>query len=128
VVNNGTTAVPLSTLAIRYYFTKDTTPEADLTYGCDFAQVGCATISATFAATTGTNADEYLELTFAPSAGTLMPGTSTGEIQGRIHPADFLYMFNQANDYSFDPTKTAYTNWSNVTLYQSGTLVWGTPP
>jgi cellulose 1,4-beta-cellobiosidase len=37
-------------------------------------------------------------------------------------------MFDQTNDYSFDPTKTSYANWTHMTLYQGGTLVWGTEP
>jgi cellulose 1,4-beta-cellobiosidase len=36
--------------------------------------------------------------------------------------------FNEANDYSYDPTKTAYANWDRVTLYRNGTLVWGVEP
>ncbi len=35
---------------------------------------------------------------------------------------------NEANDYSFDPTKTSFADWSNVTLFQNGALVWGTEP
>jgi cellulose 1,4-beta-cellobiosidase len=57
-----------------------------------------------------------------------MPGTSTGQIQGRIHPTDFLYTFDQSNDYSFDATKTTFANWNQVTLYENGMLAWGTPP
>jgi cellulose 1,4-beta-cellobiosidase len=128
VVNNGATAVPLSALTIRYYYTKDGSPATDQSFNCDYALLGCGVISATFNTTTGTNADEYLELSFSAAAGSLAPGASTGEIQARIHPTDYQYTFNQTNDYSFDPTKTAYAAWDHVTLFQSGTLVWGTVP
>jgi hypothetical protein len=126
IVNNGSSSVNLSTLTIRYYFTKDTCT-GSLVLECDYAVVGNTNISGTFATTTGMNADEYAEVSFKSAAGSLAAGASTGEIQLRIHTADYC-TFNQANDYSFDPTKTSYTNWSNVTLYQSGTLVWGTEP
>ncbi len=36
--------------------------------------------------------------------------------------------FDQTNDYSFDPTKTTFAPSTTVTLYQNGTLVWGTEP
>ena len=128
IVNGGGSAVDLSTLKIRYYYTKDSSPSTDQSFNCDYAQIGCGVISATFGVTTGTNADEYAEISFQAGAGNLAAGAATGEIQARIHPTDYQYMFTQTNDYSFDPTKTAFTNWSHVTLYQNGTLVWGTEP
>ncbi len=36
--------------------------------------------------------------------------------------------FNQANDYSFNPADTSFTDSTTVTLYLNGTLVWGTEP
>ena len=128
IVNNGAAAVNLSTLTMRYYFTKDATPVTDLTFNCDYALLGCGLISAAFFVTTGTNADEYVEISFLTGAGMLAPGASTGVIQGRIHPTDYQYMLSQTNDYSFDASKTAFANWSNITLFQNGTLVWGTVP
>jgi hypothetical protein len=128
IVNNGTSAVSLSSLTLRYFFTKDSTPATDLTFVCDYAQVGCTNLSGTFNTWTGTNADEYAEIAFQAGAGSIAPGTNSGEIQARIHPTDYAYMFTQTNDYSFDSTKTAYTPWTHVTLYQNGTLVWGTEP
>jgi Cellulose binding domain len=128
VVNNGTTSVDLTTLTVRYYYTKDGSPATDQAFNCDYALLGCSLIAATFNTTTGTNADEYAEFSFLSGAGMLAAGATTGEIQARIHPADYQYMFTQTNDYSFDATKLSYAYWSNITLYQAGTLVWGTEP
>lgn len=128
IVNNGSAAVDLSTLTIRYFYTKDGSPATDQSFDCDYAQIGCTAISATFGAWTGTNADEYLEISFQAGAGTLGPGAGTGPIQARFHPTDYAITFNQSNDYSFDPTKTTFGMSTNVTLYQSGALVWGTEP
>jgi cellulose 1,4-beta-cellobiosidase len=125
VINNGSTSVDLTTLTLRYYFTKDGCSDT-LTSDCDYATLGCGVISVAFNTATGTNADEYAEVSFA--SGTLAPGASTGEIQPRLHAVNYTCTFTQTNDYSFDPTKTSYTYWSNVTLYQGGTLVWGTEP
>ena len=36
--------------------------------------------------------------------------------------------YNEANDYSYDATKTAFADWNRVTLYRNGALVWGTEP
>jgi hypothetical protein len=128
IVNNGASSVDLTTLTMRYYYTKDGCSHSDQTFVCYFAQIGSGVISGDFVTTTGTNADEYLEVSFLTGAGTLAPGANTGEIQASFHSTDYQCMFNQTNDYSFDATKTAFATWSNVTLYQNGTLVWGTEP
>ena len=128
IVNDGTATVDLSSLTIRYFFTKDGAPASDLGFSCDFAQVGCGQISSTFGSWTGTNADEYLELSFLAGSGNLAPGASSGLIEARFHAIDYAYTFTQTNDYSFDATKTSFTPWMNVTLYQDGMLVWGAEP
>ncbi len=128
IINNGTSAVALDSLELRYFYTKDGMPATDQTCDCDYALIGCSALTTSFAAWTGTSADEYVQISFQASAGSLAPGMSTGEIQARIHSTDYQYMLNQANDYSFDATKTAFAAWTHVTLYQNGTLVWGTEP
>src|SRR5262249_57215886 len=56
IVNGGTTAVPLSELTIRYWYTNDgTQPQV---FDCDFASRGCSNISPSFVtipAVTGAN-------------------------------------------------------------------------
>lgn len=127
IVNKGTAPVALSGLKLRYYYTID--GEKAQTFSCDYAAVGCANLSGTFsklpAAKTG--ADYYLEIAFRTSAGSLAPGSSTGEMQIRVNKSDWTN-YNEANDYSYDATKTAFADWSKVTLYQDGVLVWGAEP
>lgn len=125
IKNNGTAAVQLSDLTIRYYFTKDGNQALDA--WVDWAAIGSANVQKTFGSTTGTNADTYIELSFTAAAGTIQPGGQSGDIQLRIAKADWSD-FNQANDYSFDASKTAFADWSKVTLHQNGVLVWGTTP
>ena len=127
IVNTGTTAVPLSELTVRYWYTRDgTQPQA---YDCDFALVGCANVTATFVTLSApvATADVYLQLAFGAGAGALSPGAQTGEMQNRIHNQNWT-SFNEANDYSYDGTKTAFADWNRVTLYRNGALVWGTEP
>jgi hypothetical protein len=142
IVNNGSTPVDYTTLKIRYYFAKEGCTESNLTFECDYGEYiasGGATqvslkssISGVFAtdSTTTMGADEYLEISISPTdAGT--KNLSTGDnvtISGRIHAKDYSCNFTPSKEYSFDSTKTSYQPWSNVTLYQSGTLVWGTVP
>lgn len=125
IKNNGTTAVNLSDLKIRYYFTKDGNQSMDS--WIDWAAIGSSNVQRAFGATTGTNADSYIELSFTTAAGTISAGGQSGEIQLRIAKSDWSN-FNQSNDYSFDATKTAFTDWSKVTLHHNGVVVWGTTP
>eukprot|EP01113_Clastostelium_recurvatum_P009919 TRINITY_DN14840_c0_g1_i2.p1 TRINITY_DN14840_c0_g1~~TRINITY_DN14840_c0_g1_i2.p1 ORF type:complete len:816 (-),score=-14.65 TRINITY_DN14840_c0_g1_i2:149-2596(-) len=118
IKNVGTTAVDLSDLKIRYYFSKEGTAAMDS--AIDWAQIGASNIQRTFT-------DSYVELSFTSGAGSIQPGGQSGEIQLRMYKTDWS-SFDESNDYSFDPTKTSYQDWSKVTLYQGGNLVWGIEP
>ncbi|HEX6290784.1 MAG TPA: glycoside hydrolase family 48 protein [Herpetosiphonaceae bacterium] len=125
VVNTTTSSVPLSELKIRYWYTIDS--DKPQNYWCDYATLGCGTITARFVkmAAPVTGADYYLEVGF--TGGTLAPGASTGEIQNRFSKTDWTN-YTESNDYSFDPTKTVFADWTKVTLYRNGALIWGTEP
>lgn len=125
IKNNGTTAINLSDVKIRYYFTKDGTNSVSA--WIDWAQIGGSNIVTTFGSASGTNADTYVELSFTAGAGSIPAGGQTGDIQLRMSKSDWSN-FNEANDYSFDSTKTSYTDWNKVTLYQGSSLVWGIEP
>ncbi len=118
VKNNGTTPVKLSDLKIRYYFTKE--GNQDMQSAVDWAQIGNDNVLRTFT-------DKYIEIGFSSAAGTLAAGAQTGEIQVRINKSDWSN-HDESNDYSFDPTKTSYTEWNKVTLFQNDKLVWGIEP
>jgi len=127
VVNVGTTSIPLRELTIRYWYTKDgDRPEV---YWCDYAAIGCSNVSGRFVTLTAPEigADSYLEISFAAGAGTLAPGGQTGEIQNRFNKDNYSN-YNEADDYSFDPARTAFSDWMRVTLYHNGGLIWGVDP
>ncbi len=126
IINLTSSSVPLSDFKIRYYFTKEA--GGSMVWNCDWAVAGCGNITATFGTISPavTGADSYVEVGF--TSGTI-PGSmgSSGAIQARLNKSDWTN-FNETNDYSFDGTKTAFADWSKMTLYRAGTLVWGTPP
>jgi hypothetical protein len=127
IVNAGGTSVPLSELTIRYWYTRDTAIAQ--TASCDFFPPGCANVSTSFVvlSPTRTGADVYYQIGFTSGAGSIAPGGNSGEIKTRVHKTDWS-AYTEAGDYSYDGTKTAYADWSKVTLYRNGVLVWGTEP
>jgi len=128
IFNNSSSSVPVSEFTIRYWYTN----EGDKAQGfaCDYASesIGCpnASVSFTKLVYPQTGATHFLQVGFAPTAGSIAPG-STAEIQIRVNRTDWT-SYTQTGDYSFDPTKTAFADWDRVTLYRNGGLVWGVEP
>ncbi|PTR01428.1 cellulose binding domain-containing protein [Mucilaginibacter yixingensis] len=125
---NNTGNVPLNygDLKVRYWFTKEGT--ASLNYTVDYAKLGNSQISGTFAPISPVqNADTYLELSFASSAGALSPLSSTGNIQYRITKTDWS-AFTQTNDYSYLARTSAMQENSHIAVYYQGQLIYGTEP
>jgi endoglucanase len=129
VVNTSASAVPLSSLTMRYWFTNET-PADPLQFNCDWAQVNCSNIAGKFVALSParTKATTYLEISFGAGAGSVAAGQSSGEIQTRVHHVNWSN-FNTTETYSFisDPS-FVYKDTQTVTLYQNGALIWGVEP
>jgi aryl-phospho-beta-D-glucosidase BglC (GH1 family) len=126
VVNTGSTALALSTVTVRYYFTRDTS--ASLTAFCDYTQRGCGNVTTSFGTVSPatTTADSYLQLAFGSGAGSLSAGQTTGDIQLRVAKSDWSN-FDETNDYSY-AGNASLTDSTQITGYVSGALVWGTAP
>jgi hypothetical protein len=147
VANATGAALPLTSLAIRYYFTNEISPTGatsvfyagtccgDTRSGFN-QDVHIAVVSISPTAT----ADHYLETTFDASAGDLLDGDSV-QIEVGYHAPDFGKDLNQANDYSFIASATGtQSQWDDcppqcdrfqsclMTVYKDGALVWGAPP
>ncbi|MFS1512083.1 glycoside hydrolase family 9 protein [Chengkuizengella sp. SCS-71B] len=127
IVNNGNTDVALNELTIRYYYTIDGNQTQQ--FHCDYAVVGCGNVNGTHVAMSQStaDADHYIELNFTAGAGTLAAGGQSGEIQTRNNKTNWSN-YNENNDYSFNASMTAFTDWNKVTLHQNGQLVWGSEP
>ncbi|KAA8754576.1 X2-like carbohydrate binding domain-containing protein [Paenibacillus sp. UASWS1643] len=126
LTNTGTTALNLSDVNIRYYYTIN--GEQPQNFFADWATAGSANVTGTFSALNPvrTGADHVLEIGFTASAGTLNAGQST-EIHTRISKNNWTN-YTQTDDYSFAGSQTSYTDWSKVTGYIAGSLQWGIEP
>lgn len=129
IINTGTSAVPMSELTMRYWFT-NASPTDPPIFACDWAQVNCSNVTSAFVTLSPprTMADTYIQIGFTAAAGSIGPGQSSGEIQTRIHDLNWSN-FNTTDSYSFisDPS-FVYKDTQTVTLYLNGVLIWGTEP
>lgn len=125
LVNTGSTAVDLSTVKVRYWFTPEAGSSTFET-SCDYAVLGCGKLTHGVQTSGGSaaGASHYLEVGFG--SGTLAAGASTGEMQLRLNKSDWSN-FNEADDYSRS-TATSYADAPKIGVYVTGALAWGTAP
>jgi hypothetical protein len=76
---------------------------------------------------TGIFEDGYVEIGFTSGAGNLGPGADTGTIQIRLRKVDGS-LYDQADDYSFDPSITSFGTHDYITMYYQGSRVSGIDP
>jgi hypothetical protein len=117
VFNDGTAAIPLNQVKIRYYLTGT----ESYRFACSWAVVSCSTVTGQFVPQA--NGKQYLEIGF--TSGSLAAGASTRDLQLRFYRADWQN-FTQSDDYSYG-SQTSYTNWNKATVYVNGQLAWGQP-
>lgn len=106
VTNNGSEAINLSDVKLRYYYTADNKKEQE--FHCYNAAIANPYRAVTSNVTgkfvkmdkAMEGADTYLEIAFDKDAGTLNPG-ETVEIQSNFNKKDWSN-YNQDNDYSFN--------------------------
>jgi hypothetical protein len=124
--NTGSSAITLSDVTIRYYYTINGAQTQN--FYCDWSPAGSANVKGSFVTmgTPTTGADTYVEISFTSGAGSLAAGGNT-TVQARVAKSNWSN-YTQTDDYSFNSTATTFVDWSKVTGYVSGSLQWGTEP
>jgi len=128
LVNEGSAPVAYAELTARYWLTAENDGGAGLSGWIDYAQLGVGKVSLRYVRLPQPRAGAYayVEYAFAPSAGSLPAGGSSGTINSRLAQADWAEL-SEADDYSYQDA-AAYTPNDHVTLYRNGRLAWGTEP
>lgn len=131
LTNNGDVPIDLSKIKIRYYYTIDIDDKYQNCY-CDWANIGINHITRKLVKMSLSEeyADHYLEVGFT-NTDSLEPQDSV-ELVCRFGPnyeaSSVNEVYNQLNDYSFNGTTNHFTYWDKVTVYYSGSLIWGNEP
>ncbi len=125
--NNTAASIPLSSIVIRYWFTKD--GATTVTPACWWWSPGCSRIALTTGTVSYTGADRYVQIGFTSAAGSLAAGATT-------QPIDLGIEFNtnvvETDDYSYG-SQTTFSNFGRITVHDAGSaptggLRSGTPP
>jgi lysophospholipase L1-like esterase len=126
LLNTGSSAISLSNVTIRYYYTIDGAQTQN--FYCDWSPVGSSNVNGTFVTMNPakTGADTYVEVGFGSGAGSLAAGGNT-TVQARIAKSNWTN-YTQTNDYSFNSSATTFVDWSKTAGFVSGFLQWGTEP
>ncbi|MFI9819336.1 cellulose binding domain-containing protein [Streptomyces sp. NPDC052013] len=127
VFNKTDQPLPLSDVALRYYFTAD--DSASYAFNCVNAAFGCSHLAGRVVEMDKPteSADRYLEIRFSEAAGTLKPGANSKGIDVQLFRTDHKKL-NQSDDRSFDAGMTSYKEAEKVTAYKRGVLAWGEEP
>ncbi|NLL05807.1 MAG: glycoside hydrolase [Clostridiaceae bacterium] len=125
IKNIGTTAINLSDLKLRYWFTNDGNEENS--FVCEYAVIGTENVKGNFYSIDNpvSTADTYLEITFTEEAGKIAPGGSTGNIPFRIECSS---VYDKTNDYSTNLDMDELGDNQNITAYVKGELKFGVEP
>jgi endoglucanase len=126
IANTGKKPIDLSTLSIRYWYTKDSDDAQQCIF--DYVKMGKELVNAKFVEVSPAvdNVDSYFELSFKEGAGVIGPNSDSGDIQFRLTKDGVAY--TQTNDYSYDADATDFTENTKITAYINSELVYGEEP
>lgn len=133
IVNTSSSTQDLSAVTMRYWYVDDGWASKSLTMDINNVRIGDNTPgTVTYNGSIPVNpaqagADHYFEFSFVGTLSAANASNHNDKFHAslRIHTADYQVKANVANDYS-SMTTTGYDD--RITLYSSGTLIWGTEP
>lgn len=116
VYNHGVASVNLSELGVRYWFTAEST--SPLQTWVDYTALGNQNVTTSLQTVSlaRPDADRYLSVGFAPSAGALVAGANTGPVELRFNASSWQAL-TETNDDSYSAQANGGA-WPNVTLYR----------
>ncbi|WP_437776885.1 cellulose binding domain-containing protein [Sorangium sp. So ce1097] len=125
--NNTGATVPLSSIAVRYWFTKN--GATSVTPACWWWNPSCNNIVLTTGTVAAPGADQYVEIRFTSAAGSLAPGAMTEAIDLGIQLGVDV---DEADDYSYG-SQSSFIEWSRITVHDARSaplsgVRGGTPP
>lgn len=129
VFNDSLSSIALSRIEVRYWFTEEGTQSQ--TVNVDWsgrAPSGTDITNQTRRSIKSTPLGEqthYLKFTFNSGAGSFSGGESF-QVNARYNKNDWS-TYTQTNDYSFT-NFSVFQDWSKLTAYLDGVLVWGIEP
>lgn len=123
IANTSSKAISVSSLEIRYYFTKD--GSSDFAFTCDHtaiqngdAYVPLSAVSGSFSSASGNNTDTLLTIKSGDNA--VLESGGVWKIQARVNKADWSN-FNPSNDFSALSAE-------NIAVFSNGSLIFGKTP
>lgn len=126
VINTGTSKINLSNVKIRYYYT--TNGYMNQKFSCYYFSGGSSsyvTGKITPLNPVSSSADCYVEIGFSNLAGTIDSGKSI-DVNFAVNKTNWED-YIQTDDYSFNNSSN-FVDWTKVTAYINGGLVWGIEP
>jgi sugar lactone lactonase YvrE len=126
--NQGSTALPLSALTLRYYLTVEGS-SALSNLSVNYAQVGGQNVRLRYVPLTPpqSGAGGYVEVSFTQGAGNLAAGANSGPIQAYFAKSDYGSLY-EPDDYSYNPVRDQLTATQRITAYYDGALIAGIEP
>ncbi len=126
LVNEDSVSVSYNEITIRYWLTAEN--YAGINTWIDYAQLGSGKIKMKYVSLSQPrdSALGYVEYSFESTAGTLVAGGNSGEIQTRLANQNWTNL-DELNDYSYR-NSSAYALNDHITVYRNGVLVAGVEP
>lgn len=119
IINMEPSQLVLQNITVRYFYTKEGTQQER--YRIDNADIDTSLLSVVFS-------DGYFDIGFTHTQGEILFNPySELCIELTIEKTDGS-RYDQTNDYSFDPSYSAYRDFNRIAVYYGGDLLWGVPP